>query len=159
MPTTHAEGAAVMAPGRCPSCRGEWRSLGFVRDSVGYLRRWSCRRCGQVRDDEQTRLRLIDGGARAVALDDGDRDIVEVIAHLMGSGGLSLREMEVSDVSLAEIVERHGEPPSSLRGFAFPAYCWPVEHAAGHTTWLVVIDQGRMRISFHTRRRDTSPPD
>ncbi len=141
--------------GRCPSCQGEWRSLGFVFSDGAYLRRLACQDCGHKRDDAKARFRVIDGGRPppASTLGDGDVEAIEIIAHLMGSGGLSLREMDVSDVPISQFVQEHGSPLSCLRGFAFPAFCWPLERGDDYTVWLVVIDQGRKRISFRTRRR------
>jgi hypothetical protein len=106
------------------------------------------------------RLTVIDGDATCMAasMSEDESEVVRIIAHLMGSGGRPVNEMEVSDVPISELIERHGQPPSCLSGFVFPAFCWPMEHADGYTTWLVVIDQGRKRVSFLTRRRSVMGP-
>ena len=149
-----------MTLGRCSSCRGAYRSLGFVRDGGGYQRRLQCTRCGQNRDDARMRLKVVSGAATPAltSMSEDESELVRVIAHLMGSGGRAVNEMEVSDVPISELIARHGQPPSCLSGFVVPAFCWPMEHTNGYTTWLVVIDQGRKRVSFLTRRRSAMGP-
>ena len=134
--------------------------MGFVRDDGGYQRRLLCTGCGQYHDDARMRLKVITGAATPASssMSEDESELVRVIAHLMGSGGRAVNEMEVSDVPISELIAQHGQPPSCLSGFVFPAFCWPMEHTNGYTTWLVVIDQGRKRVSFLTRRRSVMGP-
>lgn len=75
-----------------------------------------------------------------------DVELIEVIAHMFGSGALPLRKMHVSARTLDSYIRQYGAPDRVSTGFEFPVYRWRLPEL--ERRHLVVIDQGTKRIEF-----------
>jgi hypothetical protein len=82
---------------------------------------------------------------RPFALSAEDVESVETIALLFIGREIPIRDMEVTQRSLASFRDEHGSPPRSSKAFAFPIYIWPSD---ANREQRFVVDQGRVRVAY-----------
>lgn len=144
----------------CPRCGGtalrSLRLCGCVRI------RHVCLRCGHrhasTHDEEAAAWTRPDKFASLRALAPDDRDLVETLILVMMGSGTLIGPVDTTGLALHELRMLHGEPTSAMRGFAFPVFSWLVDQGGRHASYLVVIDQGTLRVCFRVRRRRTVGP-
>lgn len=145
----------------CPRCGGT--TLRSLRACGCDRTRHVCLRCGHrhvsVHDEAAAGSARTDKFASLRSLTPDDRDTIETLILVMMGSGTLVGPVETTRHALHELKSLHGEPTSTMRGFAFPVFSWLVDQTGRHASHLVVIDQGALRVCFRVRRRRTVGPE